>query len=212
MINLLPLKEKIKVRSEYRLRLFTVIGIMVLVLVVSALIPLVISYFVISYNVNFINDVADKLKNSESFKETDAVIRIIKDANKKSILLNDPTGVSARQNILGSFSSIFKIAEDIRSAKEGVVKVTQVAYDQLAKKPVSVAVADGINMPGTVKESGIHRITVKGFASDRNIFLVFLEKLGTDRNFLNIDSPVSNLVNSSNVDFSLVITLKDKAI
>ncbi|HBM46209.1 MAG: hypothetical protein UT05_C0003G0017 [Parcubacteria group bacterium GW2011_GWF2_38_76] len=211
MINLLPLNEKIKVRSDYRLRLYTVIGLMLLILVISAMIPLVISYFAISYNVEFINDITEGMSQSEGFKKTDALAKIIKDTNRKSILLNDPLGVSARQNLTESFFSVFTIANELSNKKNSSIKITQITYEQATKRGVVPVSINTSTTTGTIKESGLHKITIRGFAFDRDIFLSFLKELETNQNFLNIDSPVSNLVNSVNIDFSIIITLKDKA-
>lgn len=212
MINLLPLREKIRVRSEYRLRLYAVIGAMVLVFLVSALIPLTIAYFTVSYNARFINDVTDQLSKSDGFKETGSVLNIIKSTNRKSTLLNDSMGVTVRQNILGSFSAVFEIADNTSESGTGSIKIINITYDQVAKKAPTSTSADAGTTTPAVKESGTHRISIKGFASSRESFLLFLKRLESNGNFLNVESPVNNLVNSLNIDFALTITLKDKPV
>lgn len=213
-MNLLPLSEEIKGRSEYRLRFWTVAGIAMMVLLFSVSIPLVISYFAISYNIDFINNVADSLSKSEGFKKTDAILKIIKDTNRKSSILNDSLGVSARQDILGSFSFIFKTAGDMTKSGKVTIKISQIIYEQAAKKGAasSSSVASTTDSGIVVRESGTHKISIKGFASNRDGFLIFLKGLEANKNFLTIDSPVSNLVNSTDIDFSLALVLKDKAI
>lgn len=212
MINLLPLNEKIKIRSEYRLRFLTVLLILFSLLVLTALIPLAISYFVISYNVEFINDVSEKLAKSEGFRETESVLNDIKSTNRMSAILNEPVGVSIRQNILGSISSVFDIAHNISSQKSGSIKINQISYDQATKRvapPTPTSSVVGTSTPA-VKDSGIHKLSLRGFASSRDTFLLFLKELGSNKNFLTIDSPVSNLVNNSNIDFNISIVLRDR--
>lgn len=208
MINLLPYIEKVEIRSQYKMRLWTVIAVMVSVLVTSALIPLIISYFTVSYNVVFINGIADKLAKSESFKETDAVVKTLKKIDRKVVLLNDPLGLSSRQNILGAFSSIFTIVDDINKTQKESLAIKQISYDQITKK----GKAAPKTTTGDTKDSGIHVLNIKGRSSNRDNLLFFIKKLEEDKNFLNIDSPVSNLVNNLNIDFTLTITLKDRPI
>jgi hypothetical protein len=214
MINLLPLNEKVKIRSEYRLRFLTVFVLSIALLFLTALIPLAISYYVISHNVEFINDVSEKLSKSEGFRETEGVLRDIKNTNRMSTILNDPVGVSIRQNILGSISSVFNIAHTISSQKNGSVKINQISYDQATRRVAvpapSVAPVTGTSTPA-VRDSGNHTLSLRGFASSRDIFLLFLKELGSDKNFLTIDSPVSNLVNNANIDFNVSIVLRDRA-
>lgn len=212
-MNLLPLTEKKKVRTEYRFRLYTVLINVLIVLFLAASVPLIISYFAIANNVNFINEVAESLSKSEGFKKTDALAREVKEANLHSAILATPIGVTARENITGSFSSVFTKANEIKNAGNGTIKINQIIYEYSTKKtPTSVVAAVVATSTGGVKESGSHKISIRGFASSRDAFLLFLKETEKDKNFLSIDSPVSNLVNSQNLDFSLNITLRDKAI
>ncbi|HRY62412.1 MAG TPA: hypothetical protein P5056_01420 [Candidatus Paceibacterota bacterium] len=211
-MNLLPLNEKKQARFEYLLRFWTVAGMATIVLLVAAATPLIISYFTISYNVDFIKDVAENLSKSEGFKKTDTVAKIIKDVNRKSAILNDPLSTTARQDLLSSFSFVFKTADKMRINQKGIVKIKQIIYEQVVKKGSARTGSVASTTASATSESGIHKINIKGFSATRDGFLSFLKELESNKNFVMIDSPVSNLVNSENLDFSLTITLKDKAI
>jgi len=207
MINLLPSEEKAKIVLEYRIRLLTVFFIIFSLLSFILLVPLVITYLTNSYNIKYINEVAEKLVLSEGFKESSSIAKEIRDTNRKLGILTQPLGAASREKITDIFSALFKTAFEA-SGNGNTVKIKEISYDQLQKKTASASATSTT----ASKESGIHKIIVRGNANTRELFLAFLKKIEKNPNFVSIDSPVSNLVNSTNVEFTLTIILKDKAI
>ncbi len=204
MINLITQKERTRIRKEYYLRLFTVISIMFSILTISAMIPLVISYFIVSSNFSYLNEVSAQLSESESFRETADIIALIKDTNRKITLINNPMGTTKRENLMGVFSSVFQKALKFESK----IKINSLVYEQVQiKKNTNTSSATTSRQ---IKESGIHKVYLRGKAETREVFSGFLKELERDKNFASIDSPVSNLINSNDIDFNLIMTLKDK--
>lgn len=218
MINLLPLSEKRKVRSEYLWRLGAVMGVLLAILIISALVPVVVSYFMIDYNVGYIDKIVDDIKKESISMEADVYSKEIRLLNRKIKILNEPLRASQRDNLALAFWDIFERAKDSGNigTEYSPVKITSILYEQGQKKPLAgtadIAVSNSTSTPSAVKESGMHKIFIRGFAGKRENFQLFLKSLEENKNFISIDSPVSNLVESENVRFSIVITLKDKAI
>ncbi|MEI6296788.1 MAG: hypothetical protein WCO84_04050 [bacterium] len=207
MINLLPTTEKNNLKFEYRIRFFTVLSVVLSFFIICISIPLVISYVYIGNQVLFIDDVAGKIAKDESFKETSNALMTIKDVNRKTTILNTPLGVTSRSDLMSVFSFIFDIAD--KEPVKGVsnIKINEINYEKTTKKFVPGSVENASST-----ESGLHKIYVKGKATDRESFLSFVKKLEVENNFASLDSPVSNLVNSKDINFYLTITLKDKSV
>lgn len=207
MINLLPKNQKDKTKKEYIIKVLTIILWMGSLFTVSVFIPLILSYFIVSSNVDFIKKVQDSLSESEGYKETTEVLKIIKDFNRKIVIIKQPLRNTQRDGLINAFSSIFDKAQN----GENSVFINKLSYEQVQQRSVRGVSVSGPTATST-RESGTHKISINGFASSRNDFLAFQQRIQTDRNFLNIDSPVSNLVNENDINFTINITLKDKSI
>ncbi len=207
MINLLPKNQKDKTKKEYFIKVLTIIFWMGSLFTVSVFIPLVLSYFIVSSNVDFIKKVQDSLSESEGYKETTEVLKVIKDFNRKIVIIKQPLRNTQRDGLINAFSSIFDKAKN----GENSVFLNKLSYEQVQQRSVRGVLVSGTTATST-RESGTHKISINGFASSRNDFLAFQQRIQTDKNFLNIDSPVSNLVNENDINFTINITLKDKSI
>ena len=213
MIDLLPKYERSRVKREYTFRFLTVSSIVFSVFIIVATVPLAISYVAIYQNIDFINTISEGLSKSESFKEMSVLLKTAKDTNRKINILIGPMGKTSREDLTGVFSSILKTADNVGNEKTSPVKISQISYEQVQKKGVSVSpAASQATKTVSTAESGIHKVTVKGTAVSREDLLSFLKKLELDKNFLSIDSPVSNLVESKNINFLLTVTLRDNKV
>jgi len=175
--------------------------------IISIFIPLILSYFIVSYNVDFIKEVQSNLSESEGFRETAEVVVTIKDLNRKIALIKESLRNTKRDNLMNAFSFIFEKAKNYKNS----VYITKLSYEQVTQRRAPGVQAVATSATST-RESGTHKISINGFASSRDDFLSFQKSIQTEKNFLNVDSPVSNLVNENNINFTIQITLKDKSI
>ncbi|MEK7650836.1 MAG: hypothetical protein AAB364_03160 [Patescibacteria group bacterium] len=75
----------------------------------------------------------------------------------------------------------------------------------LASQPASVALAGWRWQAGAGTESAT--LEIAGQAATRAGLLQFIETLKRDERFANVESPVSNLIRSKDIDFTLKLTL-----
>lgn len=75
----------------------------------------------------------------------------------------------------------------------------------LASQPASVALAGWRWQAGAGAEGGT--LDIAGEAATRAGLLQFIEALKKDERFANVESPVSNLIRSKEIDFTLKLTL-----
>lgn len=176
MMNLIPLEEKKKHLTEYRLRLGVVMLFAAVTLVGSSLILLSPSYVLAIIKANFIeNEVArleSKVKRAAQEKEIDAQI---KDINRKvDIYLK--LGKSGRLHVS-------EIVAKIAAIRPDTIKIVSIVYD-----------------PGAGE-----RVVLVGTARDRESLALFLEALRKDGTWGNINLPISSYVKSKDIGFSIVL-------
>jgi len=200
-MNLLSIPEKKNIRRQYRKKIFTIFGFLFAVLLVASTIPLVISHYAVFSNVEFIKDSVGRLTDSQALKDSITAANIVKSINRKIKLLSEPLGNTAKKDLVSTFNSIFGMAGEINKTGANLIKIASIVYASEAK---GSAVAEGQSTPSGI----IHKITLGGSAKSRNAFLSFLRFLEADKTFSNVDSPITNLVNSENPNFNLTLTLK----
>jgi len=177
MLNILPIEEKKKVLTEYRLRLGVVAVFAVAALILASLILLIPSYMLAVSKYNFVADELARLEKKQSGAGQEKEVSTqIKEINKKiSLFLGNEKAISRAPSevILG-----------IILIKEPAVKVTSILYDI---KP------------------DLERLVLSGKANDRDSLARFIETLKKDPSFSKVDLPIGSYVKSTNIDFTLVL-------
>lgn len=180
MINLLPDEEKEIVFRERLRRAVVVAGFFISVILAVGMILMTPSYFFLS------------------FQERDLV---------RSLTLSEE-GARALETE--------GLEEKISDAR---VKFEHIASAAKKKRPISPIFIKIIkSLPGGVRLNSIdyevasnntqEKITLSGVAGTRDEFLAFEKRLKESRDFKNVDSPVSNLLSETEIDFNLILDLK----
>ncbi len=177
MQNLLPIEEKKKVLTEYRIRLGVVFLFTVSSLVVANLALLAPSYLLAVSKSTFMSEELANLEGKEANRaEEKDVYSKIKEINKKIDLF-----LKAGNPNKSVPSELFM---KIISTKNSAIKITGLSYDATADR---------------------ERIVLGGRASDRESLAKFLEELKKDKTFTKVELPISSYVKSVNIEFSIVL-------
>ncbi len=180
MINLLPEEEKISIKREYARRLIVVIGIFIFMLVFSAIILLLPSYFPLSSQKQSFESQLNAAKQGLSRENADEIESTVKNLNGKLVFFSQQ-GENTRQ-----ISVLIKQILNIRSSS---VKLSNLIYQK-----------------GT-EEKRNEQMLIQGNAASRNAFLAFAKALETVSGVSEVVSPPANLVKDVNVEFNLTLKL-----
>lgn len=184
MHNILDIKEKKKILTEYRVRLAVVFVFMLSFLVVASLVLLVSSYLlaVSKYNSTEKQLATIQEKYSDGRKGKDVTAQISEVNSQVALFLkNDAAGTELPPP---------KAIASVLSAKSATIKISGIMYD------------------ATVSQG---RIVLTGVARDRESMAVFVETLKSNPLFTNVTLPISSYVKSENIDFSVVVEFRSKA-
>ncbi len=183
MINLLPSEQIVAVKSEYRRRRLTVFGLLTLAWL------LILTLFISSLYILAL---------------TERQIAVDQLAAKQKMLAGTGAGGLNAQliQLTGDFQ-IIKTAEQARVLPFGFFQKV------LAVKPPGVNINRLFFTKG-IEVNGESTIELAGLAGNRRALLIFLEQLRGDRTFSAVDSPVSNLIKESKVDFNLKLHLTNR--
>ncbi len=187
-MNLLPQADKSAIKQEYYRRLAVVAAVFFLVIILIGMIPLTTAYIVAMYQISNLNKEINFTNQSNLARGTGANEAIIKDVNSKIDLLNAVGKDDLGYDISAIYASIIA---------SSTAKITSLAYDQVQVKK------------GTTKEVA-HRIVVSGVAADRSQLQAFVKVLKSDSRFASVDLPISDLIASSNIDFSITIIMSKR--
>jgi hypothetical protein len=185
-MNLLSPQEKNALRKEYRLRFFVVFFLMSFFILLAAIVTFLPTYFftVSRYDLFFTESQSDEIQNRLSrAKEAE---KTILETNKKIILLKSDASVPRVKDIF------FEISQ---SKNSGIV-ITSLSYE---------------NNGGAVTKKGkdpvLAKVNIRGRSSTRETLLAFKDALTQNKQFSNIDLPISSLVKESDIDFSINTTV-----
>lgn len=178
MLNILPIQEKKKIITEYRLRLGVVSVFALVILILASLVLLTPSYLLAVSKYNSVSAALalreSKQDSSGQEKDIDTQVR---DINKKiNLFLSEPLG-----DRLSPPDAFLKII----SMKSPAIKILGFFYDSTGRQ---------------------ERIVVTGVAADRDGLAQLAETLKKDKTFASVELPVSSYVKSNNIDFSIVLT------
>ncbi|MFA7192192.1 MAG: hypothetical protein WC089_02760 [Candidatus Paceibacterota bacterium] len=179
MINLLPKKDKDKLRQEYLFRLLIVSFFMISILAVVAALFISPSY---KYSV-LREGIAQS--NLEIFNAQNPQIDIDK-LNNEILKTNEKLSfIISKKN--DSYISEYVLEKILSLRTQGVV-FSQISY----------------NIAGLKKAT----VNIVGIASDRTALRTFKDALSADQTFSSVDLPISNFIKPQDIDFNMVLILK----
>lgn len=181
MINLLPRDKKQTLVREYRIRWARVaLGSVALVSLmgVASLAP---SFATISYRSALFKTDAQKIEERITILEREKQPLSKQAEVRRRIALLVPSGE------VPMFPS--DLLSTVAQLKTSGVRLDTVSYSLLAEK----------------KGEANGKISVAGFAEDRAALLRFVGALESEKRFVSVDSPISNLVHDKSLRFTLEI-------
>lgn len=179
VINILPQEEKKFIHREYWLRFFTVLLNLITVLAVVASLLLFPSYFLSKTKENLVESRLEIFNMENPDLVDDNIDKITKDINSKLLML-DKSKVSYQvsDKVLGS----------ILSSRTNGIKFSQILFNKKSEK------ADTLE--------------VHGVASDRDSLRNFKTVLDSNPNFSEVNLPISDFLEKSDLTFTISITMK----
>lgn len=183
-MNLLPLENKIMIKKEYLRRVFVLFGTFFSLVVFSGILLILPTFYLLN------NMKDDYEKQLSSYKErmdsvnSSGTFKIVSDLNKKINILKKEQ-VNLALNL---------VIEKIINYKNNNIIIKKIFYEKVLFKEKD-------KKDVIVKE----KIKIDGFSLTRSDFLNFLNLIKEDKDFSNVNSPVSNLLKVNNVDFSITL-------
>ena len=180
MANLLPKHYKKKIRREYHLRQFAVIGGLLIMVVASAAIALLPSYAQVSRGLSQVNNELRLLEDNATDKKIKQYIDLLKDVNTKVQLLAPPENELRTYVVLKSVLAEVPEGVSIKSITLGRNKQD---VDDETVEAVSLVLA--------------------GVADTRETLTVFEQNIDGISFVESVNLPVSSLAARNNIEFSL---------
>lgn len=178
MINLLPSQEKEVLAQEENWKLILVLGIIFLASVLS------LSLILFSIKI-YTSNQTEIQKSALLQKEKELNTPQNRDLERKSAFLNQK---------LAMLDSFYKREVSLTDLLD---KISKMMPDGMFFTSFSYTSASAPN------PDFLGNIVISGFAADREILFKFKEKIEEEKNFKDIDFPLSNLVSPVNINFSL---------
>lgn len=187
MINLLPLENRIIIKKEYLCRLFVIISVFISFAIVSAIILILpLFYFLNQIELSYSNQLGIYKEGLESVS--------VLDTSSSVSNLNKELTILEKQKNNRELSSVIKKIVDYRN--EGII-LRVFSYSKSTYKE-----KDSRDLK--IKEI----LKINGHSDSRNNLIIFLDVIKNDPDFSGVQSPVSNLLKISDIDFSITIELK----
>lgn len=180
MFNLLPEALKEILGSQYKKRRTIVslwVGIITVLFIYIALLP---SYLHVYIDARDIENELAVHKQSQSFKDVDAMVQVVDKTNKDLSLLND----------VKSSVSVTTILESLITEKGPDISFTDIAF--------------------TAKTATTSLITLRGVATDRDALVQLSRTLKGDPQFAEVNVPVSNFVKDKNIEFNVTVVARNQ--
>ena len=203
MINLLPLSEKKRIRSEYFARFSIIFLELFLCLVAASSVLLLPSYFLSSVKEQVALENLEKYKTNKNPELEKSTNELIKNLNKKISVFS----------VLDTKLLSSTLIADVLSRAGEEVKVTELFFEKKLVEVKSEENKDADSKTNNskkkqnVKMEEIKQMSVSGIAKDRDGLLNFVRELEKEPSFSNVDLPISNFTQSRDIDFNLTITI-----
>ncbi len=180
MINLLPLKDKIKVKKEYLRRLFVVFGVLSLFSALGAVALLLPLSYLMAVQKRGYERQTVFLEKQLNLSDSAKVIPAVKDLNSKIALL---------KNNKENPPPVAEIIKKIILNKNSGISLRAFSYD------------------GNFQKGYAGRISVTGFSATRKNLLGFIAALKNEKPFASVELPPANLLKERNIEFSVIIKI-----
>lgn len=177
MANLITDKQKKAIKSEYTLRLISVIFFMISILGIF-LLAYVIPYYISITEKDAL--VAEKftsvlnIENKENVGESVDKIMAQTNAEMKAIEVYSKNSAVASANLVR-----------IIQAKNLDIQITRLSFGRVG--------------------AGTGQFLINGFSGSREGLVLFLDNLKSSSNFISVDSPISDLAKNTNIAFTINI-------
>lgn len=181
MLNFLPQKNKKQIIFEYLLRITV---FLLLFIFGSSLILISLffpSFFFVKYKNDTVNSQLELVKQKNISKGEDPIVSI----NNVNIL---SVALAGDANSALSYSEIIK---KIVSLKNDGIKISSIAISK-------------------ENSTGIKNVLINGIADTRDSLSLYENNIKTDGYFDSVIFPVSNFIKSSNAEFSITLTYRNK--
>jgi hypothetical protein len=186
-MNLLPLENKIMIKKEYLRRIFVLFGTFFSFTVFSGILLILPTFYLLDNMKYDYEKQISSYKEKTAFINSSGTLKIVSDLNKKINILK-------KEQDNRTLSSII---EKIINYKNSNMTIKKISYEKILFKEED-------KKDPITKE----KIKIDGFSLTRSDFLNFLNLIKEDKDFNNVNSPVSNLVKVNNVDFSIILEFK----
>ena len=176
MINLIPIKEKKKIRAEYRFRLGVVVALASVSLFLISLVLLFPAYLLTLSKYQFASENLAKIEieHGEVAQEEEIADQTSMVNKKINFFLQE-----------GKESWMFsEVVIKIIEIKGPTIKIKNMSYES---------------------SLGKERFVISGRADDRDILASFVEKLKRDPSFTSVTIPISSYIKSTDIDFSIIL-------
>ena len=175
MINLIPIEEKKAIKKDFYYRFLTIFFVMLSFVVVVLLVVVLPSYYISLEKKVSTNQKLDIQKNKVMPEIDQKAVVSIKELDARLALL-----AAARKN---KYVFSQKVINEISLQKAPGIKIIRFSFnnDVLEGKKVSIT----------------------GFAQNREQLLLFRQALEEDTLFKNVNLPISNFVKGNNIEFNL---------
>ena len=180
-MNLLPQDKKRKIEQERIYRFLIVDGLGIMSILIIALILLLPTYLLLVMQSMELERQLDLEKQSSELYRAENIETSMKDINVKIKLFND------NEKILTNPSNAIKSIIDY--------KLPGISINSFTYR-------------GAAKSKNLSSLSIAGEAETRDELLDFVKLLERDDNFDSVESPVSNLLTKTRVEYSLIINLK----
>jgi len=177
MINLLPIKIKKLIKQQYFIRILVVSSGLVLVVSILAIAFLLPSYFL------------TLIKEQEIILDRDRVIQIQENLQNNKEIIEDIKYVNSQlELIINSEKNKISISGDlikpILFRKGNVIKINGLSYNKKDSKMI-----------------------LEGVAPNRENLLLFVQRLEEEKIFSKVNLPVSNFIESEDIEFNIELII-----
>jgi len=178
MINFIPEKLKKNILLEHKFRVFSVFFVSFFIVMIFIIFLLVPAYTLSIARKVVIKNQLALVKNT-TVNYTEDSLNKVKDINEIVKILS----VNVEVKKPGS-----ELLKQIISLKGNNIKISSISFD--------------------IDTSQNIKISMKGFSSTRESLTKYVKELKNTNLFSDVDLPVSNLVKSSDIDFTIGLTVK----
>ncbi|MDP3784870.1 MAG: hypothetical protein Q8R12_02235 [bacterium] len=179
MLNLLPPEEKIMVGRERLRRFIVVFGVVGGAVLFLGVILMFPSYVALMFRRLDLTRELNLSRKAPLLSEVDQIEKSIKNFNQKLLLYE-----KGAKNL----NPISKIEEQILKLRPSAISIRTLLYENASK-------------------TNPERISIKGRAQTRSELLRFQKNLESSGLFKTVHSPISNLLQEADLEFSLVLDL-----